>query len=61
VLQVTERGPDGRPAEILAVAVGGMYDTSIHGWRAYGFAVQRDVEWAPDGTAQVRNSGPQFP
>lgn len=56
VLQITERDPEGRPAKILAVAVGGMYDTSIHGWRAYGFARRCGVARTPDGTSRVRYS-----
>jgi hypothetical protein len=31
----------------------GTYDSSMHGWRAYGLAVSRAVAWAADGTPRV--------
>ncbi|GGM23008.1 hypothetical protein GCM10007977_025250 [Dactylosporangium sucinum] len=53
VVQILDRDPDGRPAQILAVVVGGGFDPQIHGWRAHGDAVPRSVTWAPDGTPHV--------
>lgn len=57
VLQVTGHDSDGRPSEVLAVAVTGHYDASMHGWRADGIAVTRDVAWASDGTCRLINQG----
>lgn len=53
VLQVLSHGDDGRPSKVLAAAVGGSYDESMHGWRAHGFTVTRDLDWAPDGIPHV--------
>ena len=50
VLQVLARQADGRPSQVLAMAVGGYFDSSTHGWRAHGRAMTCAVAWAPDGT-----------
>jgi hypothetical protein len=56
VLQVLDRQADGLPTEVLAVAVAGHFDSAIHGWRAHGAAVAKQVSWQPDGTARVEHS-----
>lgn len=53
VLQILARQADGRPSQILAMVVGGYFDSSIHGWRAHGHAMPCAVAWAPDGTPSV--------
>lgn len=53
VLAILDRDGAGRPAQVLAVAVGGGYDTMMHGWRAHGTALPRAVTWDPDGTARL--------
>jgi hypothetical protein len=49
------RQDDGRLSQILAMAVGGHFDSSMHGWRARarGRAMPCTVAWAPDGTPSV--------
>jgi hypothetical protein len=36
VIQILERDDTGRPTRILTTAVSGLYDTMLHGWRAWG-------------------------
>lgn len=53
VLQILDRDSDGRPSAILTMVFDGTYDSSTHGWRAYGLATTRTVAWAADGTPSV--------
>lgn len=53
VLQILARQADGRPSQILAMVVGGYFDSSMHGWRAHGRPMTCTVTWAPDGNPSV--------
>ncbi len=53
VLQILTRHADGRPSQILAMVVGGYFDSSMHGWRAHSRTMPCTVTWAPDGTPSV--------
>jgi hypothetical protein len=53
VLAILDRDASGRPAQVLAVAVGGGYDTMMHGWRAAGTALCRAVTWDSEETARL--------
>ena len=53
VLAILDRDSAGRPLQVLAVAVGGSYDTVMHGWRAHGAALPRTVTWDADGSARL--------
>lgn len=53
VLAILEYNADGRPSQVAAVSVGGHYDASMHGWRAFGHAGLYAVTWASDGTPSL--------
>ncbi len=53
VMEVLDRDPDGRPARVLAVAIGGGYDSSLHGWRAHGAASLVTATWDPGGQPHI--------
>lgn len=46
VLQILTRQADDRPSQILAMVVGGYFDSSKHDWRSHGRAMPCTVAWA---------------
>ncbi|WP_055531621.1 hypothetical protein [Streptomyces graminilatus] len=53
VVDVSDWDEQGRPLKVRTVALRGMFDPMIHGWRAWADNVDRRVEWDRTGTPEL--------
>ncbi|MET7489383.1 hypothetical protein [Streptomyces sp. NPDC005538] len=53
VVDVSDWDEQGRPLKVRTVALRGMFDPTIHGWRAWADNVDRRVEWDDTGTPEL--------
>lgn len=49
ILDVLDRDNAGRPTAVRAARVSGVFDTTLHGWRASGYTHEAVVDWDGGG------------